>query len=420
MQRFLANWAGRPPTRLQKLAYELKLPFSFGNRFLTRPAFLDAEQRGLVEADVGALLDLLFTLPRRLFDGDLAAMAGAVGLAPVQAEAIVRTATEYPVRLARADLFQDGGAFKLLEFKISSALGGWDAPLLTRWLLRDSDLASFVGDEGLTFADTLAAFASVIRGECVGLDCPTRPVVALVDWPSSYPTYRRCLDFMVRSLGPLGFEATGCHVGQLTARDGQLFLDGRHIDVVHRFIQLGDLLDGPDALAVMEPIIDAAERGRVRLVTGFAAGVFASKDCLALLSDDDHHELFSLAERDLIDRFLPWKRTLRAGETFADGQQVDLADYVLANRPELVLKPALLSAGLGVLLGWKTDQAAWAEAVRVGLRSRFVVQRRVRPVAERFPAGGTAAQPSELVLNWGCLRRGSGLRRSVRAGPSGI
>jgi hypothetical protein len=417
-QRFLAYWAGQPPTRLQELADELELPFSFGNRFLTRPAFLDAEQRGLVEADVGAMLDLLFTLPRRLFDGDLAAMAGAVGLAPVQAEAIVRTATEHPVKLARADLFHDGEAFKLLEFNISSALGGWDTPILTRWLLRDPDLASFIEDEGLTFADTLAAFAGVIREECVGLDCPSRPVIALVDWPSSYPTYRRCLDFMARSLDSFGFEAIGCHAGQLTARDGHLFLNARHIDLVYRFIQLGDLLDGSDAFAVVEPIIAAAERGRVRLVTGFSAGVFASKGCLALLSDDDHRDVFSLAERDLIDRFLPWTRTLRAGETFADGQHVDLVDYVLANRPELVLKPALLSAGLGVLLGWKTDQATWAEAVRAGLRSRFVVQRRVRPVVERFPAGDTAALPSELVLNWGVFAAGPGYSGAfVRALP---
>ncbi len=42
-QRFLARWARRPPTQLQELAGELKLPFMFGNRFLTRPAFLEAE-----------------------------------------------------------------------------------------------------------------------------------------------------------------------------------------------------------------------------------------------------------------------------------------------------------------------------------------------------------------------------------------
>src|SRR5580658_4663167 len=393
-QRFLAHWAGKPPTRLRDLAAEQKLPFTFGNRFLTRPAFLEAGQRQRIENDIGALLDLLFTLPKRLFDGNLAAMADTVGLAPAQTEAILRTATDRPVRLARADLFDDGQAYKLLEFNVSSAIGGWDSPMLNRWLLRDAELASFVEDEGLVFADTLAAFADVIRQECAGLDCPSSPVVALVDWPPSYPGYAPVLDFMARSFQPLGIAAIGCHAGQLTVRNGHLFLESQHIDVVYRFIQLGDLLDGPDALAVVEPIIAAAERGTALLLTGFSAGLFASKGSLALLDDDDHRSAFSPAERDLIDRVLPWTRTLHSGETFVDGQRTDLVDYVLANRPELVIKPSLLSGGLGVVLGWQTDERTWKETVRAGLRSRFVVQRRVRPVVERFPADDTAAGSS--------------------------
>src|ERR1700690_2842342 len=249
-RRFLARWAGQPPARLRELAGELKLPFSFGDRFLTRPAFLEAAQLQQAVADSSALLDLLFTLPQRLFGGDLAAMARAAGLAPVQAEAVVRTAAGQPVRLARADLYDDGHGFRLLEFNVSSALGGWDTSVLNRWLLRDPVLASFAEDENLTFPDTVAAFADVIREECAGLDCPSRPVVALADWPASYPTFGPCLDFMARSLEPYGLDAYGCHPGQLATRDGHLFLDGRHIDAVYRFIPLSDLLDGPDARSV--------------------------------------------------------------------------------------------------------------------------------------------------------------------------
>lgn len=416
--RFLARWAGKPPGRLREMAAELKLPFSFGNRFLTRPAFLDDGQRRRMETDVGSLLDLLFTLPKRLFDGNLTAMADAVGLTPAQAEAIVRTATDHPVKLARADLFDDGQAHKLFEFNVSSALGGWDIAVLNRWLLRDPDLASFVDDEGLLFADTLVGFAEVIREACAGLDCPSRPVVALVDWPSSYPTFRHILDFMARSLEPFDIAAIGCHAGQLVARNGHLFVDGRHIDVVYRFIQLADLLDGPDAPAVVEPIIAAAERDTARLVTGFSAGLFASKASLALLHDDDHRDVFTAAERDLVDRILPWTKTLHPGETFVGGEPTSLVDYVLANRSELVIKPPLMHSGLGVVLGWKTDDRTWRDAVRSGVRSRFVVQRRVRPVAERFPDGDAASGSSRLVLNWGVFVAGEGYRGAfVRALP---
>lgn len=406
-RRFLDRGVGPSPIRLRRLATEPPRPFSFGNRFLGRPAFLEEAQRRVLAEDLGALLDLMFTLPARLFGGDLRAMTDAVGLAPVQYEAIARTATGRPTRLGRADLFYDGERFRLLEFNVSSALGGWDMPVVTRRLLRDPGLASFVEDERLAYVDTLAAIAEVVRDECAGFDHPSRPVVALVDWPSSYPTFGPVLGFMASLLGDLGFEAAGCHAGQITSRDGHLYLDGRHVDVVYRFIQLGDLLE-PDALAVLEPILTAAERGTVRLVTSFEAGLFASKGCLALLCDDDHRGSFSFAERELIDRVLPWTRTLRAGETTVGGRAVDLVEHVLAHRSELVLKPALLSGGTGVVQGWQTDQRTWAETVRTGVRERFVVQERVRPSAERFPAetGGADSGWAEFVLNWGVFITG--------------
>ncbi len=414
-QRFLERWAGQPPGRLRELATGLGEPLTFGRRLLTRPAFLEAEQARQASADSAALLDLLFTLPRRLFSGDLAAMAKAVGLTPIQAEAIVRTATEHPVRLGRADLYDDGENFRLLEYNVSSALGGWDISILSRWLLRDPFLAAFADEEGLAFPDTVAAFAEVIRAECAGLDCPSRPVVALTDWPDSYPTFGPCLDFMARSLAPFGLDARGCHAGQLATRDGHLYLHGQHVDAVYRFIPLSDLLGGPSALALVEPVITAAERGTVRLITGFSAGLFASKGCLALLSDDDHREAFSPAERALIDRFIPWTRTLRAGETSADGQRVDLADYVLARRAELILKPAQLYGGVGILPGWTTDQRTWAEAVQAGMDGSIVAQRRVTPATERFAGDVPPGRLEETTLTWGVfITAGRGAGALVR------
>lgn len=405
-QRFLARWASQPPGRLRELSERLGPPMSFGSRFLTRPAFLEAGQARQVAADAGALLDLLFTLPGRLFGGDLAAMAAAAGLAPVQARAVARTAAAQPARLARADVYHDGEGFRLLEYNISSALGGWDGSVLNRWLLRDPVLAAFAEEEGLEFPDTVAAVAKVILGECAGLDCPSRPVLAIADWPSSYPSFGPSLDFMARSLASYGLDARGCHAGQLVTRDGHLYLDGAHVDAVYRFVPLSDLLDGPDAPGVAEPMIAAAERGTARMITGFSAGLFASKGCLALLSDDDHQELFSPAERDLIDRFVPWTRTLRPGPARAEGEQVDLVGYVLARREELILKPAQQYGGAGVLPGWTVTAEDWAQAVRAGLAGRVVVQRRVRPATERFPEPGAPGGTREHALNWGVFITG--------------
>jgi hypothetical protein len=407
-QRFLTWWADKPAARLRDVAVDAQVPLCFQGQYLTRPGLLEAYQRRDVTVDVRALLELMFTLPSRLFGGDLVAMARAVGLTPVQADAIVRTAAGPPVRLARADLMQDGEAFQVIEFNVSSALGGWDLGVLTDVVLRDTDLAAFVDEQGLAYVDPIVGIADLVHAACEGADCPSRPVVAVVDWPSSYLTLEPHVRLMAGRLARFGFETVACHVGQLETRDGHLYVEGRHVDVVYRLVQVGDLLDGPDAAAAVEPILVAAETGAVRLFVPFSAGLFSSKGCLTLLQQDEHLAALTTAERELVDRVLPWTRTVRKGETAVGTERVDLVDYVLANRSALVLKPALLSSGVGVVTGWDTDQREWADAVGAALDGGYIVQRRVGPVAERFPDDRTPTGTRPLVLNWGVFVVGQG------------
>jgi hypothetical protein len=404
-RRYLEWWADQRPSRLVEIAEASNLPYTFGPQYLSRPTFLEAEQQRQLEADAIAVLDLLFSLPARLFDGDLRAMGRAVDLVPAQVEAVVRTATDAPVRLGRADFYYDGEHFRLLEFNVSSALGGWDAPELARWLLRDPRLAAFVAAEELACIDTLEGIAQVIRDCCVDRDCPSRPVVALVDWPSSFETFGPTLRFMADCLTKFGLAAVACHAGQVTSRDGHVFVAGQHVDVVYRFIQLSDLLDGPDAPALVEPIIAACEQGKVALVSSFSAGAFASKSSLALLYDDEVHGALAPAERALVDRLLPWTKRLRRGDAFVAGERVDLLQYTLEHQAELVLKPTLLYSGHGIVPGWTVDHQTWESAVRSGLGEGFVVQRRVRPLSERFPADDP--ESTWQTLNWGVFVTGS-------------
>lgn len=405
-QRFLARWDGEPAERLRDLADSTKIPFSFRNRFLTRPGFLGAEQVRSVTQDLDDLLTLLYALPSRVFGGDAAAMAHAVGLSPVQCDVVARTATGDPARYGRADLYYDGRDFRLLEFNVTSALGGWELPHLNRWLLRDPMLASFVEDEGLEYPDTVALFADLIRAECTGLDCPSRPVVAVAEWPTTYEKGIERIGHLSRTLGSYGFDAYPCHIGQLTSRDDHIFLDGRHVDVVLRWFPVSEFENDPAALALVEPVITAVERGAVGMFSSFSAALFATKGALALLHDEDHRDVLSPAERALVDRFVPWTKELRDTEADADGQRVDLVDYTLANRSRLILKPTHHYGGTGVLPGWTADEQTWAEAVRTGLKNHYVVQRRVQPATERFPASDTATGTREMSVNWGIFLTG--------------
>jgi hypothetical protein len=414
--RFLQHPAAAARLTRNALASPL-LTAAYRQRLLGRPVFLDAGQRASLESDLGAMHELLVSLPARLFAGSLAAMGRAVGMSPVQIEGVLRNAVECPVRLARADIYQEEDGFRLLEFNTGTALGGSENAELNRALLQDPDFSEFVESEGLEFTDTLRGIVNTMISACPGLDLAGRPTVALTDWPASFTDMERRLSFFARLLEPMGFDAIACHIGQIEERAGALFVHGRRIDIVYRFFLIEDL-DGADGMpACVQRVLAAAERGTVRLFAPLESDLYGSKGALALLSDERHRSAFTVDELSLIDRFLPWTRELRPGRVHAGGYQVDLIDHVCARREELILKPTIMYGGTGVIPGWKTDQAEWERQVRGALGGPYVVQRRVRPVAERFgqPATGSA----ELCyLNWGVFLVSSGYGGAIVRGSA--
>ncbi len=126
------------------------------------------------------------------------------------------------------------------------------------------------------------------------------------------------------------------------------------------------------------------------------------------LSDGRYSDALTPDEREFIDRFVPWTRELRDGPALVDGRTVDLVAYVLGNRAGLVLKPKNLHAGAGVVAGWRCTDADWGQPVGAALAGEFIVQRRVRPVTERFPSTDGSGSLDDVVLNWGVFPTNGG------------
>ncbi len=411
-ERFLAAWDRHHPSDRELLAAAREselLQTAYGGRFLTRPAFLDGPEHGRLAADMHAVHALLVSLPDRLFDGDLAAFAAATGATGPQADAVRRSVTGAPTMLGRADFYADGAGFRLLEFNLGSTVGGLDNAELNRAFLRHPLVSEFVWAHRLGFRDTLHDMVDTMLAECATGGLPERPVVALADWPTSFPSLRRRLGFLAERMSPMGVDVRPCHVGQLTARPDGVFLDGTRVDIVYRLFMIEDLVDA-DSLAVVEPVLRAAEAGTVALFTALDAELYGSKGALAMLSDDRYQEAFEPAERELLERFLPWTRPVRPGEVMAGGEMVSLVGYARAHRDELVLKPTLQHGGSGVVCGWTVDDRTWHKQLDGAADGPFVLQRRIRPVPELFPADDEASL-RPWVLNWGAFL--------VRAGYGG-
>ncbi len=380
----------------------------YQGRYLSRPLFLGSAEREQLHTDLETLRSALISLPARLFGGDLAAFAKAVGMTDVQVSAVMRNRNARVTRQMRADLYVDKTGFRLLELNIGSALGGMDNADICRAMLEHPVLARFAQTHRLTYVDTLREEVSTILTES-GFAPGSRPVVASADWPSSYQTLAPYIALYNTRLREMGLDAHPCHIGQLEVRDRGVWLGDRRVDIVNRLFTVEDLLESPQAPALMDPILEAAARGEVKIFTPMDSGLYSSKGALAMLSDEKNRPLFDAGELASLDRILPWTRIMRPGPvTLEDGHEVDLLSYALTHQHVLALKPTLMHGGHGVLLGWRTDVTPrmWEEQVRAAMDGPYVIQRRVEPVPELFTDDDGELIP--WIVAWGAFTVASG------------
>lgn len=399
-----ARRRGPKPSEIRS-AVEPKLDATtFLGRSLSRPAFLDAVEHDRLTKDLDLLHSALTRLPERVFGGDLAGLGRSVGLTEAQTQAVVRGRGAAPSRMGRADLYKDEQGFHLLEINLGSTVGGVDNPVLSKAFLDLPFFAEFAAEHHLTYTETMEEVVRTILAEA---KVPTgvRPVMAIADFPDSYPELERQLQKSADLLGTMGIDAVPCPVDALTYRDDRLWLRDRPIDVVYRLFMIEDLLK-PGAVEMLEPVLQASERGHVSIFTPLDAELYGSKGSLALLSDEAYRDRYPADELAVLDRILPWTRMVRGGPVTVAGRQTDLREYAISNRQELVLKPTALHGGDGVLLGWQTDATTWAARLDEAMDNPWVLQQRIHPVPETFL---TDDGDEQWLLTWGAFLVADGL-----------
>jgi MFS family permease len=421
-QEYLAKVTGsglKAGELIGRLPESEQLNAFYEGSYLSRPLFLGRAERDRAHSDLEHLLAALGSLPDRLFDGDFAAFSRAVGMTEGQVCAVMRSRHPTMTRLARADLYFDGVDFKLLELNLGSPIGGIDNADMCRGLLEHRVLREFADSRGLGYVDTLREHVNTILVE-TGFEPGDHPTVAVTDWPSSFEGERPFMTLLCERWREFGLEAHPCHVGQLAARDGRVWLGDRPVDIVFRTFGISHLLESPEAPALVDPLLDAASRGEVVIFTPLDTSAYESKGALAMLSDEDNRGLFTPEELASLDRILPWTRMARPGMvTLETGERVDLVDYAIAHQHELVLKPTLLFGGQGVVLGWAADltPARWREHLAAALDGPYILQRRIRPTAEFFPDENGELQPWNVLWGMFTVAKGYG-GANARAVPA--
>jgi hypothetical protein len=104
-----------------------------------------------------------------------------------------------------------------------------------------------------------------------------------------------------------------------------------------------------------------------------------------VLTDDRHQHYFTEAEREVIRRSVPWTRRVADTKTTYKDSEIDLLDFVRANRSKLVLKPNDDYGGHGIYIGWESSESQWDDAIETALKGDYLTQERVTTSREVFP-----------------------------------
>ncbi|HEY0636567.1 MAG TPA: hypothetical protein VGD67_02865 [Pseudonocardiaceae bacterium] len=373
------------------------MPTSYKGKCLSRPGLLERAEVERLEHDLRIVREGLASLPRRLFGGDLGAFARAAGMSDAQVAAVQRAPSTTLTSVGRADIYHDGTGFRLMELNLGANLGGLDNAALNPGFLAHEGFAEIAAEHGLTYVDSIEQLAASLLAEC---DVPAgeRPFVVVVDLPQHIEMLYDRLVASGEVLAKYGVDVVPAGPDRLRSEGGRLWLDGhdRPVDVIYRLFLIEELLH-PDGPAILEPVLAAAERGEVRMFAPLDAELYGSKAALSMLSDEANRHVFTAEELAVFDRFLPWTRLVREGDVHVGGELVDLREYLLERREDLVLKPAALSGGQGVALGWRTEPEEWAKRVQDAFDSHYVAQARLSGVPERFD---TVDGEALMLLNW--------------------
>ncbi|MGA2183471.1 MAG: hypothetical protein ABSH47_10610 [Bryobacteraceae bacterium] len=169
---------------------------------------------------------------------------------------------------------------------------------------------------------------------------------------------------------------------QLDYRNGVLQRGDFPIDLVYRRIRVHEFLVRFD---LSHPLLRAYRDHKVCVVNNFRSEMAQKKALFGLLTDETVTASFPVEEKKAVREFIPWTRVVAATKTMWQDQNVDLPEFILKNRERLVLHPNDDSTDRSPVHGAEVDAAGWEKALKLAMRSPWVVQEVTEPVRSMFP-----------------------------------
>jgi hypothetical protein len=150
-----------------------------------------------------------------------------------------------------------------------------------------------------------------------------------------------------------------CGYSDLNVTGNALFYRGKRI---HAVIEM--------SLGYVPPqITKVFKAGNVLIYNGAATWFMSTKLNFVVLSEREDSDVFTPAEQETIKKHIPWTRRIARGPTTYKGKEIDLIDFIISNREQLVLKPLVGSGGKDIYIGHKTSPEEWERLIQMTLNS---------------------------------------------------
>ncbi|MGA3025519.1 MAG: hypothetical protein ABSF98_12175 [Bryobacteraceae bacterium] len=179
-----------------------------------------------------------------------------------------------------------------------------------------------------------------------------------------------------------GYAAEVVTPDMLEYRNGVLQRGDFPVDLVYRRIRVHEFLVRFD---LSHPLLRAYRDRKVCVVNSFRSEMAHKKALFGLLTDETVTASFPVEEKKAVREFIPWTRVVAATRTMWQDQNVDLPEFILKNRERLVLHPNDDSTDRSPVHGAEVDAAGWEKALKLAMRSPWVVQEVTEPVRSVFP-----------------------------------
>ena len=223
-----------------------------------------------------------------------------------------------------------------------------------------------------------------------------KPTIAIVDY-EGLPTVPE-FHLVQKHFQKCGYKCLIADPRRLEYSNGVLSFEGEHIHIVYKRLLINEYLDRADECRAYW---EAYKNHAACFVNSFRCKYLHKKAIFAVLTDPKYQEGLSDSQIQAIYTHIPWTRMLKEGYTSdPEGSKIDLAEWVRANRNNLVMKPNDDYGGHGIYIGWECSDSKWEEAVSKCLNLNYLVQTKVEVAREHYPSwSGSKVEMGEYAVD---------------------